>query len=932
MDNSNSEDVFLNLIVQKVYADQIQTFMKTWMRQESKDFRLVFIQDESTTKEEQLAIKYAVRFSEVLGLGNRAVVVSSVEDAPKAKVTKFLKDTSSFPYSKLDVLKLKTNFKEPIKPTEVCRNTSPKIPIQKTKFNTQDNQIYKKHIEKVFFKIIIPNYNNIAYIKKCLDSILEQTFQNFKIIIVDDLSTDGSNKFCEMYARKYPNKIIYQQVKNKSYSGICRNIAIDYPMECQYIWAIDGDDYLINNTVLNTLYSYAQSLKYDAIFFNGYRDINGKLKEFIDKKPINLNNYENCDPTYHYCSIVKPKCFKKYLENCIVGQDLYHSYLTLDSLNTYININEHLYVYRFNQQSISNNAQSVQQRILREQHREMLKQKICELKNTIKNKNIAINIDNRLKIIQNTIDRNKNNNNKLYNIVYIFNDAYVIPTIVSIFSLIKSNSNNNLSFYLISSTNLSKSVVSLLQSFNNDHVEVQIIYEIDNEKIKQYSVCNGGATNDALLKFEICNILPQIDKCLYLDGDTLIKNDITSLYSTDIDDCYAAVVKDSGAIYSKSSCINAVKSYFNSGVMLLNLNTLRQKMVSDQLFEKKKEINAKDKALMDQPTFNYVFENHVKLCDPKWNTLITNLIRANSRLKCNIDDLNNFYKTTYKSFDDLFDSSAIIHYASKQKPWNTNCQMYNKYMRIWREIYDSIPWSIDFLNKDNRKIVIALASFPARKMGMLSVIKALRNQCDRICIWLNDYDEIPEELKDDDKLEIILAKEKSCLRENGRLYWVNKYSNAYYLTVDDDIDYPPNYVKDIISKNNLYPNSIISYHGAIFTNAKEKILQFVGPLDDDMQVHRIGGGVACMIPSKIGFTIPEDITQLSNWDGDASISVWATKNNIKKYCLARSDGWLKQLILNSTNIARVNALCLNSNTRIKRQKIYSTLDAWEIFD
>lgn len=90
------------------------------MRQESKDFRLVFIQDESTTKEEQLAIKYAVRFSEVLGLENRAVVVSSVEDAPKAKVTKILKDTSEVFEDKLEILKLKTkNQKEAIDQTIV---------------------------------------------------------------------------------------------------------------------------------------------------------------------------------------------------------------------------------------------------------------------------------------------------------------------------------------------------------------------------------------------------------------------------------------------------------------------------------------------------------------------------------------------------------------------------------------------------------------------------------------------------------------------------------------------------------------------------------------------------------------------------------------------------------------------------------------------
>ena len=108
--------------------------------------------------------------------------------------------------------------------------------------------------KKVFFKIIVPNYNNMAYIKKCLDSILEQTFQDFKIIVVDDLSTDGSDKFCEMYARKHSNKIVYIQLKKKGYAGAARNAGLNYNIDSSYTWFIDSDDWMYDNDVLMRIY------------------------------------------------------------------------------------------------------------------------------------------------------------------------------------------------------------------------------------------------------------------------------------------------------------------------------------------------------------------------------------------------------------------------------------------------------------------------------------------------------------------------------------------------------------------------------------------------------------------------------------------------------------------------------------------------------
>lgn len=63
------------------------------------------------------------------------------------------------------------------------------------------------------FSIIIPVYNVEDYVAECLDSILQQTYQDYEIILIDDGSTDNSGKICETYAQRYPDhiRLIHQE-------------------------------------------------------------------------------------------------------------------------------------------------------------------------------------------------------------------------------------------------------------------------------------------------------------------------------------------------------------------------------------------------------------------------------------------------------------------------------------------------------------------------------------------------------------------------------------------------------------------------------------------------------------------------------------------------------------------------------------------------
>ncbi len=90
--------------------------------------------------------------------------------------------------------------------------------------------------------IIVANYNNRDYIEECLDSILDQTFQNIEIVVSDDLSTDDSPAIIKQYMKKYPLKVT--GIFNPINRGIAKNreTAI-VQAKGAYITTLDSDDY-----------------------------------------------------------------------------------------------------------------------------------------------------------------------------------------------------------------------------------------------------------------------------------------------------------------------------------------------------------------------------------------------------------------------------------------------------------------------------------------------------------------------------------------------------------------------------------------------------------------------------------------------------------------------------------------------------------------
>ena len=130
-------------------------------------------------------------------------------------------------------------------------------------------------MEKELISIIVPIYNTEAYLTKCIDSILNQSYQNLEIILVDDGSTDNSALISKQYAQK--DSRIHFIHQNNSGVSIARNVALDYA-HGDYIGFVDSDDYIAPD-MFETLYTLSQKENADISMVSYYIVENNQLKK-----------------------------------------------------------------------------------------------------------------------------------------------------------------------------------------------------------------------------------------------------------------------------------------------------------------------------------------------------------------------------------------------------------------------------------------------------------------------------------------------------------------------------------------------------------------------------------------------------------------------------------------------------------------------------
>ena len=185
----------------------------------------------------------------------------------------------------------------------------------------------------VYFKIIIPNYNNEEWIGKCLSSIYNQTFKDYEVIVIDDMSTDNSVNVIQ----NHPLDLTLIRMDQKVYNGGARNKGIRYDIPSKYTLFLDSDDWLYSDDVLQAIHDKLEETKVDCLTIQ-YNCIFKDHELVFSMKRNNLHDLVFDENGACWTKVIKTDLIQLFPEGTLMEDTVQHinqcNYIkTMDTLN-----------------------------------------------------------------------------------------------------------------------------------------------------------------------------------------------------------------------------------------------------------------------------------------------------------------------------------------------------------------------------------------------------------------------------------------------------------------------------------------------------------------------------------------------------------------------------------------------------------------------
>lgn len=264
----------------------------------------------------------------------------------------------------------------------------------------------------------------------------------------------------------------------------------------------------------------------------------------------------------------------------------------------------------------------------------------------------------------------------------ITDEGYTVPTTVMLSSVLLNKHTDTSYIVYCLCNNVSVFAKRKLQELNREDFIIKII-ECDANKYASLKM-PPNVTASTMIKCDLTELLPDVDKVLMLDGDILVTKDLADLWNTNLSDNLVAAVGDLVGQLDMHYCeLLNVEFYFNAGVMLLNLAQMRKEHTGQKIIETKMKAPATWE-WGEQDPFNKVCDGRLVKLPPRWNlTVLICYYR-----KHDVHDINKYYGTTYSNQLEMEDDAAIIHFNA-WKPWKNRIM---PFAAMWQKYHSLSPY------------------------------------------------------------------------------------------------------------------------------------------------------------------------------------------------------------------------------------------------
>ena len=302
---------------------------------------------------------------------------------------------------------------------------------------------------------------------------------------------------------------------------------------------------------------------------------------------------------------------------------------------------------------------------------------------------------------------------------------------ISASPLIQNISLNNTYRIVVLTDDISENAKEIIKSIGDGKSNIRFEF-YDVKKYFPKSLQEGCFSVVTYYKFALLDVIPDTDKILYLDTDTIVMNDVAEMFATDVNGVYFAGVRDTAMFYGKENFLSLKKYYesefginnpancINAGVLVMNLLELRK----DYSMEKLIDIALSHRGrCFDQDVLNMIAHDKVRILSRKYNFFP------------DVDYENFISEDEIRDHKEASKNPVVIHYICSVK-WNKISNRYSFYFwekalgspgaeEIWKKLCDYNDYLINDMGLNELRVLNGIYDGKVGVKFCLRCVKAM---------------------------------------------------------------------------------------------------------------------------------------------------------------------------------------------------------------